>query len=186
MNDKGRVSSEASGMRASPDGSVVKPAGSLNSIFSELVQAEDDTVGLLGYALYKQNKRDWLIHFFKDQEREATGGELLAYHLGERSPRRLQTYRRLAVDILARDAGGRDGEGFAGKFVGTSSDEARRAPSLTEAIIAQTWSKVLVGLLAVIGLVAIIVVALSFVSPGLLRDILPGQSIGAPATPAKP
>jgi hypothetical protein len=77
--------------------------------FASLVQADDDTIGLLGYALYKQNKRDWLTSFFKEQGREATSGELLAYHLGERSPRRHLTYRRLAVDILARDPGGREG-----------------------------------------------------------------------------
>jgi hypothetical protein len=173
----------SSGVRSAPDGSITKEPGSLNSIFAELVQAEDDTIGLLGYALYKQNKRDWLTTFFKDQTREATPGELLAYHLGERSPRRILTYRRLAVDVLARDPGGRDGEGFAGNFANlvAGKSEAPRAPTLTEAIIARTWSKALVGVFAVIGVVAVIVVALSFVSPGLVRDILPGPAASTTA-----
>ena len=132
--------------------------------FASLVQADDDTIGLLGYALYKQNKRDWLTSFFKEQGREATSGELLAYHLGERSPRRHLTYRRLAVDILARDPGGRDGEGFAGNFAGLSG--SRKPPTFTEVILARVWLKFLVAVLAVIGLLAIIIVALSFVSPG--------------------
>jgi hypothetical protein len=176
MNDKDPKSSDTPGY------SGRKPPGSLNPIFAELVEAEDDTVGLLAYALYKQNKRDWLTSFFKEQERETTEGELLAYHLGERSPRRRLTYRRLAVDILARDPpGGRDGEGFAGNFVGLSgSGEAAGPQSLTEAILARAWSKFLVAVLAVIGLLTIIVVALSFVSPGLIRDILPVSSTSAP------
>ena len=185
MNDMAlsNGSDPSSGIRSAPDGSITKAPGSLNSIFSALVQAEDDTVGLLGYALYKQNKRDWLTHFFKDQNREATPGELLAYHLGERSPRRVMTYRRLAVDVLARDQGGRDGEGFAGNVASlvAGKSEAPRAPTLTEAIIARAWSKALVGVLAVIGLVAVIVVGLSFASPGLVRDLLPGPASSSAA-----
>ena len=189
MNDKSPKNNDASAssnVRSSADGKVSRPPGSLNSIFAELVQAEDDTVGLLAYALYKQNKRDWLTSFFKEQEREATPGELLAYHLGERSPRRLLTYRRLAVDILARDPGGRDGEGFAGNFGALpGSGQAAGPPSLTEAIVARAWSKILVALLALIGLLALIVVALSFVSPGLVRDILPAPVAGAPSSAPK-
>jgi hypothetical protein len=174
MNDKGPQSGET-------PGNASGPAGSLNPIFASLVQAEDDTVGLLAYALYKQNKRDWLTSFFEEQGREATPGELLAYHLGERSPRRVLTYRRLAVDILAKDPGGRDGEGLAGNLPGfLGSGKAAGPPSHTEVITSRAWSKFLVAVLAVMGLLAIIVVALSFVSPGLIRDILPVSSTSPP------
>jgi hypothetical protein len=177
MNDDATMTGgPGSGDKASNTAAAVGDA-----IFTGLVQAEDDTVGLLGYALYKQNKRDWLSTFVKEQGRDVTEGELLAYHLGERAPRRILTYRRLAVDVLARDPGGRDGDGFAGNFVAPSGGgKAASPPSFTEAIIARAWTKALVAVLAAIGLVAIIVVALSAVSPGLVRDILPGQAATAP------
>jgi hypothetical protein len=177
MNDNASMS----GGPGSGDKAANTAAGVGDAIFTGLVQAEDDTVGLLGYALFKQNKRDWLSTFLKEQGRDVTDGELLAYHLGERAPRRLLTYRRLAVDVLARDSGGRDGEGFAGNFAAVSGGgKAASPPSFTEAIIARPWAKSLVALLAAIGLLAIIVVALSAVSPSLVRDILPGQAVTAP------
>lgn len=169
----------------SPHANAAEPPAGLNPIFASLVQAEDDTVGLLGYALYKQNKREWLTSFYQEQGREATSGELLAYHLGERLPRRYLTYRRLAIDILARDPGDRDGEQkLAGNFAEVSA--SREPPTITEVILARVWLKVLVAVLAAIGLLAIIVVALSFVSPGLVRDILPASVTQTPVAKSAP
>jgi hypothetical protein len=73
-----------------------------NPIFELLVQNEGDVVGLLAYALYKQNKRDWLIAFQATHGRDPDGGETSAFILGERIPRRCATYRRLAGDMLQR------------------------------------------------------------------------------------
>jgi hypothetical protein len=155
-----------------------KPVGSLlNPVFAKLVEAEDDIVGLLAYALYKQNKRDWFVSFFKEHNRQATEGEVEAYHLGERSPRRVLTYRRLAVDVLAKDPGGREGEGlstnYAGKASRTSNDRDFRPASFAEGILAHGWSPVLVGVLALAGVVAVVIVALLAFSPGILKQILP-------------
>jgi hypothetical protein len=75
-----------------------------NPIFAELVQAEDDLEGLVGYALYKQNKRDWLASFFKTHGRDPTDGEIQSYILGERTQRRLATYRRLAEGLIEKKA----------------------------------------------------------------------------------
>src|SRR5580700_9780755 len=183
MTDPARTVEEPvrkANVRAVADETVAKPAkattGVRSPIFAELVQAEDDTVGLLAYALYKQNKRDWLASFAKEHGREATEGEVEAYHLGERSPRRVLTYRRLAVDVLAKDPGGREGEGlstnYAGKVSGASNDREVRHASFAEGILAHGWSSVLVGTLALVGVVAVVIVALLAFSPGILKQIL--------------
>jgi len=86
-----------------------------NPIFAELVQGEDDLAGLVGYALYKLNKRDWLASFFKTHGRDPTESEISSYILGERTQRRLGTYRRLADDLIGRKAAlaERNGQGMA-------------------------------------------------------------------------
>jgi hypothetical protein len=75
-----------------------------NPIFDILVRDEADLDGLVAYALYKQNKRDWLIAFEKSHGRRPDPRELASYILGERTPRRIETYRRLAGDALAAHA----------------------------------------------------------------------------------
>jgi hypothetical protein len=77
-----------------------RPLPEHNPVFSLLVQNEADTTGLLAYALYKQNKRDWLIAHHGRVGREPTSAELDAYILGESIPRRIATYRQLADDML--------------------------------------------------------------------------------------
>jgi hypothetical protein len=72
-----------------------------NPIFDILVRDETDLDGLVAYALYKQNKRDWLIAFEKSNGRQPEAKELASYILGERTPRRIETYRRLAGDALS-------------------------------------------------------------------------------------
>jgi hypothetical protein len=72
-----------------------------NPLFGLLVESEADVTGLLAYGLYKQNKRDWLIAFQTREGRMPTSSEREAFALGERLPRRLNTYRRLAADMLA-------------------------------------------------------------------------------------
>jgi hypothetical protein len=76
-----------------------------NPIFELLVQNEQDVAGLLAYALYKQNKRDWLIAFQATTGRQPTDAEVSAFILGERIPRRTSTYRKLAEDMLVRSEG---------------------------------------------------------------------------------
>jgi hypothetical protein len=76
-----------------------------NPVFDDLVTAEDDICGLLAYALFEQNKRDWLASHTDVRGREPTPEEFDAYIIGERIPRRLDTYRRLAQDMLSRNKG---------------------------------------------------------------------------------
>ena len=74
-----------------------------NPMFAKLVEREDDTVGLLAYALYKQSKRDWLIAFTESHGRSPSDAEARSFITGEQLTRRLLTYRQLAqqqLDIL--------------------------------------------------------------------------------------
>jgi hypothetical protein len=79
------------------------PHTKLNPMYDLLVQSETDVTGLLAYALYKQNKRDWLITFHEQSGREPTASEIESFITGERIPRRIATYRRLADDMLLRE-----------------------------------------------------------------------------------
>jgi hypothetical protein len=80
-----------------------------NPMFGLLVQNESDVTGLLAYALYKQNKRDWLMAFQATHGRDPDTIQTEAFVLGERLPRRTATYRRLAGDLLRHDDTARSG-----------------------------------------------------------------------------
>lgn len=78
----------------------VQPADEFNDIFGRLVADDDDIVGLLAYSIYKQNKVDWLISFKRDEGRSPDPTELKSYITGEKTGRRLATYRHLASATL--------------------------------------------------------------------------------------
>jgi hypothetical protein len=73
-----------------------------NRMFEELVSNDEDLIGLVAYALYKQSKRDWLMAFETENGRVPTDEELKSYIIGECTPRRIETYRRLGADSLVR------------------------------------------------------------------------------------
>ncbi len=77
-------------------------SGGRNPVFALLVEHDDDMVGLVAYALYKQSKRDWMEEFATRNGRGPTDDEVDSYILGERTARRVATYRRLAADALDR------------------------------------------------------------------------------------
>ena len=93
-----RPSAEAPEVRRGPD----SPPAQRNPIFTDLVQGEEDLPGLVGYALYKLSKRDWLAAFGETHGREPTQEEIDSYILGEHTQRRRATYRRLAEELIAR------------------------------------------------------------------------------------
>lgn len=102
-----------------------------NPVFSSLVKADSDIVGLVAYSIYKQNKLDWLLAFQRMTGREPNEQENLAYIVGEATPRRLATYRHLAESTLAGSgpdvpsASGKSGErsayAYRGKYGTTQS-----------------------------------------------------------------
>lgn len=71
-----------------------------NPVFTSLVTGDSDVVGLVAYSVYKQNKHDWLMAFAKTKGREPDEAEIVAYIIGESTPRRLATYRHLAHATL--------------------------------------------------------------------------------------
>jgi hypothetical protein len=75
--------------------------GDRNPVFTSLVKADGDIVGLVAYSIYKQNKLDWLLAFQRAAGREPNDQENMAYIIGEATPRRLATYRHLADSTLA-------------------------------------------------------------------------------------
>jgi hypothetical protein len=74
---------------------------SRNPVFDQLVPNDRDLVGLVAYSLYKLSKRDWIEAFREEQHRYPTAAEVNVYITGEKTQRRLATYRRLAEDALA-------------------------------------------------------------------------------------
>jgi len=108
-----------------------------NPIFDALVTPDEDVAGLVAYSLYKQNKRAWLEDFIKATGRAPTDAETRAYIIGERTERRLNTYRHLAASTLA---------GQRPQAPVTSG--ARKANPVAGAL----WALVVVAALAVLGL----------------------------------
>ncbi|MFM9975237.1 MAG: hypothetical protein ACKVON_11795 [Beijerinckiaceae bacterium] len=89
-------------LRKSAAVTVTDAAATQTPIYEMLVQHEHDVIGLLAYALYKQNKRDWFVSMQAVSGREPTTMEIDAYGLSERLPRRIAAYRKLAEDMLEK------------------------------------------------------------------------------------
>jgi hypothetical protein len=76
------------------------PATRKRLLYDRLVEAEDDLVGLIAYALYKQHKRDWLAAFSTDTGRQPRDEEVHAFMLGEGTDKQLRGYRAQAAVVL--------------------------------------------------------------------------------------
>jgi hypothetical protein len=124
-------SGSGTGLIASGGISAATDESDRNRVFSSLVKAEGDIVGLVAYSIYKQNKLDWLLAFQRTTGREPNENENAAYIIGEATPRRLATYRHLAESTLAGSgpdvpsATGKTGErssfSYRGKAIGAQS-----------------------------------------------------------------
>lgn len=77
-----------------------------NPLLDALVYGDNDLVGLVAYAMHEVNRRDWCLAYEAANGRPPSDGELNAYLVGEQLERRLDTYRRLAEDALAKIAAG--------------------------------------------------------------------------------
>lgn len=91
---------------ASPDAVPMPPPRSEAAspdragLFARFVAAEDDVVGLLAYALHRQNRQDWLEAFWQQAGREPDARESSAFRVGEGIERRLAGYRAQAERML--------------------------------------------------------------------------------------
>jgi hypothetical protein len=133
------------------------PEDGRNPLFSLLVRNEGDLPGLLAYALYKQNKRNWLRAFEEVMGRPPTAEETQAFILGERLPARVEAYRRLADEMLARrdraesvrprpDMVANDGQGAA------RAAGAPAAPTAADVARRISWRQLGLLLLLVVGM----------------------------------
>ncbi len=134
------------------------PDDGRNPIFGLLVRDDADMAGLLAYALYKQNKRNWLIAFQEVLGRAPTPDETSAFILGERLPGRVEAYRRLADEMLAkRDEAAtlRLAPERAANDPRPAAKGAEPAPTATEAIRRISWRQLGLLLLLVVGMAAV-------------------------------
>jgi hypothetical protein len=149
--------------RIEPDTAAAGAGEARNPMFELLVRDEGDAAGLLAYALYKQNKRDWLIAFQESHGRPPAEGETEAFILGERIERRIGTYRRLAEEMLRKEAGARPAQRLSPlptqASVQTPANDAGRSgmssPARPKLAWRQAWRPIALMLL---GLVAMAVV----------------------------
>lgn len=75
-----------------------------NSMLEALVYGDNDLIGLVAYAMHEVNRRDWCTAYEQANSKPPSDTELRAYLVGERLERRLDTYRRLAEDAIAKIA----------------------------------------------------------------------------------
>lgn len=76
-----------------------------NRMFERLVEAEDEPrlTGLLAYALYKERKRDWMIRFRAEKERDPTPEEVENYVFSI-GPHELEDFRTAARQMVGEAA----------------------------------------------------------------------------------
>lgn len=75
---------------------------SRNAMLEALVYGDNDLIGLVAYAMHELNRRDWCIAYEAGNGRAPSEAEVRAYLVGEQLERRLETYRRLSEDSLAK------------------------------------------------------------------------------------
>ncbi|HRK25046.1 MAG TPA: hypothetical protein PLQ11_08855, partial [Beijerinckiaceae bacterium] len=77
-----------------------------NPMLDALVYGDNDLVGLVAYAMHEVHRRDWCRAYEKSNARLPAEADLNAYLVGEQLDRRIEAYRRLAEDALAKVASG--------------------------------------------------------------------------------
>jgi hypothetical protein len=165
-----------------PDPAIVDPAEH-NVVFTSLVTADDDIVGLVAYSIYKQNKYDWLQAYSRLEGRMPEPAEVHSYLLGESTTRRLATYRHLAQAVL-EGRGAEVAGSAAARLANRAGTEADRVapvrtagPAAPRIGLAQGRSNFQLSARAIVALcIALVVLVALFL---LLRS-------GAPLPPATP
>lgn len=77
------------------------PTQKYNYIYSRLVSAPDDIVGIIAYARYKQQKIEWIADFkSRNGDRSPDNGELSPFHSLTNTETAIQGYRLQAKEIL--------------------------------------------------------------------------------------
>ncbi|MGV8838761.1 MAG: hypothetical protein ACWA6X_00505 [Bauldia sp.] len=69
-------------------------------VYDHLVEGEDDVIGLIAYALYKQDKRDWFISWKRAHNAEPTADHVEAFVNGQMTTAQRERYRAAARQVL--------------------------------------------------------------------------------------
>jgi hypothetical protein len=123
-----------------------------NPLLDQLVYGDNDLVGLVAYALHEVNRRDWRTAYEQAHGRPPSEAEFNAYLVGEQLERRLDTYRRLAEDAIAKVATGdtnlrRLAEGVPDlpRIVPATATEMKAAPVSVRSLSATAEDKAVVS-----------------------------------------
>ncbi len=76
-----------------------------SQVYSHLVEGEDDVIGLVAYALYKQDKREFLESWEKQRGTVPTGDQLEAFSTTQLTAGQRERYRTAARQVLDAYAG---------------------------------------------------------------------------------
>lgn len=71
-----------------------------NQVYEHLVEGDDDVIGLVAYALYKQDKRDWLATWRRQHSSEPTDDQIDAFIATQMSFGQRDRYRVAARQVL--------------------------------------------------------------------------------------
>lgn len=71
-----------------------------NFIYSQLVDDENDIVGLIAYAIYKRQKIDYIRSVHSKRQRDVDPSEMSVFHEISNSSTQVQSYRDQAVMVL--------------------------------------------------------------------------------------
>jgi hypothetical protein len=71
-----------------------------NRVYEHLVEGDDDVIGLVAYALYKQDKRDWLATWRRQHSGEPTDDQIDAFIATQMSFGQRDRYRVAARQVL--------------------------------------------------------------------------------------
>jgi hypothetical protein len=77
----------------------------VSPVFDQLVKDDKDKAGFIAYGLMEFARRDWEKAFRAERGHAPNDKDIAAFDLGERMPRRLDHYRRLAEALLAESHG---------------------------------------------------------------------------------
>ncbi len=82
------------------DRPAVAPRRVPNRVYDHLVEGGDDVIGLVTYALYKQDKREWLMSWRKEHDADPTEEQIEAFVAAQMTASQRDRYRTAARQVL--------------------------------------------------------------------------------------
>ena len=83
-----------------PTGIRQAPVPLANRVYDNLVEGDDDVIGLITYSLYKKDKRDWIVAWRGQHDAEPTADQIEAFVAGQMTFAQRDRYRTAARQVL--------------------------------------------------------------------------------------